>query len=55
MSSNREGTKIYSNTGEEIGIITSGTYGPSVNSPVAMGYVKSKFSDVVSYTSLLIE
>ena len=42
----REGTKIYSNTGEEIGIITSGTYGPSVNSPVAMGYVKSKFSEI---------
>ena len=39
----REGTKIYSNTGQEIGVITSGTYGPSVNSPVAMGYVKSKF------------
>ena len=42
----REGTKIFSQSGEEIGIITSGTFGPSVNSPVAMGYVKSKFSEI---------
>ena len=42
----REGTKIFSQTGQEIGVITSGTYGPSVNSPVAMGYVKSKFSEI---------
>ena len=42
----REGTKIFSSSGEEIGIITSGTFGPSVNSPVAMGYIKSKFSDI---------
>ena len=42
----REGTKIFSSSGEEIGIITSGTFGPSVNSPVAMGYIKSKFSEI---------
>ena len=42
----REGTKIFSSSNEEIGVITSGTFGPSVNSPVAMGYIKSKFSEV---------
>ncbi len=42
----REGTKIFSSSGEEIGIITSGTFGPSVNAPVAMGYIKSKFSEI---------
>ena len=42
----REGTKIFSSSGEEIGVITSGTFGPSVNSPVAMGYIKSKFSEI---------
>ncbi len=40
----REGTKIFASSGEEIGIITSGTFGPSVNSPVAMGYIDTKFS-----------
>ena len=42
----REGTKIFSSSGEQIGVITSGTFGPSVNSPVAMGYIKSKFSEI---------
>ncbi len=42
----REGTKIFSSNGEEIGVITSGTFGPSVNSSVAMGYVKSEFSKI---------
>ncbi|PDH19624.1 MAG: glycine cleavage system protein T [Pelagibacterales bacterium MED-G40] len=42
----REGTKIYSINDEEIGTITSGTFGPSVNAPVAMGYIKPKFSEI---------
>ena len=42
----RENTKIFSSNGEEIGFVTSGTFGPSVNGPVAMGYVKSKFSEI---------
>ena len=40
----REGVKIFSKDGEEIGSITSGTFGPSVNGPIAMGYVKLNFS-----------
>jgi aminomethyltransferase len=35
----REGTKILSQAGEEIGLITSGGFGPSVQGPVAMGYI----------------
>ena len=42
----REGTKIFSSSGEEIGVVTSGTFGPSVNAPVAMGYIQSKFAKV---------
>ena len=42
----RENTKIFSSNDDEIGFITSGTFGPSVNAPVAMGYVKSKFSEI---------
>ncbi len=42
----REGTKIFSVKDNEIGKITSGTFGPSVNAPVAMGYVNSEFSNI---------
>jgi aminomethyltransferase len=35
----REGTKIFSNEQKEIGHVTSGGFGPSVNGPIAMGYV----------------
>ncbi len=40
----REGVKIFSGDGKEIGSITSGTFGPSVNRSIAMGYVKLNFS-----------
>ena len=42
----REGAKIFSIENEEIGKITSGTFGPSVNAPVAMGYINSDFSGI---------
>ena len=42
----REGTKIFSTNDEKIGTITSGTFGPSVNAPVAMGYIDPKFSEI---------
>jgi aminomethyltransferase len=42
----RENTKVFSQEGEEIGLITSGTFGPSVNASVAMGYINSKFAEV---------
>ena len=40
----REKTKIFNETELFIGEVTSGTFGPSVNGPVAMGYVNDKFS-----------
>ena len=42
----RENTKVFSDHGEEIGLITSGTSGPSVNASVAMGYINSEFSEI---------
>ena len=42
----RENTKIFSESGEEIGLITSGTFGPSVNAPVAMGYINIKYAEI---------
>ena len=35
----REGTEILALLGEKLGAITSGGFGPSVNAPIAMGYV----------------
>ena len=49
----REGVKIFSKDDKEIGSITSGTFGPSVNGPIAMGYVKFDFSK--SGTRILLE
>ena len=40
----REKTKIYDNADTLIGEITSGTFGPSVNGPVAIGYIQKEYS-----------
>jgi len=37
----RESTKIFDENNNEIGKITSGTFGPSVKGPIAMGYVNN--------------
>jgi aminomethyltransferase len=40
----REGTVITTPDGREVGVVTSGGFGPTVNAPVAMGYVAREFS-----------
>jgi len=40
----REGTEITDKTGRVIGHVTSGGFGPTLNAPVAMGYVESAFA-----------
>ncbi len=50
----RENTKIFSSNDEEIGFVTSGTFGPSVNASVAMGYVKSNYSEIGTLIKLEI-
>jgi aminomethyltransferase len=35
----REGTEIQNLSGEKIGIVTSGGFGPTVGGPIAMGYI----------------
>jgi aminomethyltransferase len=40
----REGTEILAADGEPIGKVTSGGFGPSVNGPIAMGYVATPHS-----------
>jgi aminomethyltransferase len=40
----REGTVIQNAAGRAIGIITSGGFGPTINGPVAMGYVETEYA-----------
>ncbi len=40
----REGAELFDADGNKIGVVTSGTLGPSVGKPVAMGYVETAFS-----------
>ena len=49
----REKTKIFDDTENQIGEVTSGTFGPSVNGPIAMGYIDKEFSKVD--TKILLE
>ncbi len=42
----RGNTKIFSNDDKEIGKITSGTFGPSVDHSIAMGYVHKQYSNL---------
>lgn len=50
----REGTIIQSMDGKEIGVITSGGFGPSVSAPVAMGYVKRKYAKAGTEVQLMV-
>jgi aminomethyltransferase len=50
----REGTEVADKTGRIIGKITSGGFGPSVNGPVAMGYVETAFAADGTEIDLLV-
>ncbi|KAF0230344.1 MAG: hypothetical protein FD175_1666 [Beijerinckiaceae bacterium] len=49
----REGTEIVAD-GRKIGVVTSGGFGPSVNGPVAMGYVEAAFAKVGTPVTLIV-
>ncbi len=40
----REGSEVQDKSGNEIGVVTSGGFGPTVEGPVAMGYVETASS-----------
>jgi len=42
----RDGTELLSLDGRKIGIVTSGGFGPTVDGPIAMGYVETAFSTI---------
>jgi aminomethyltransferase len=49
----RDGTPIEVD-GQNVGEITSGCFGPTVNTPVAMGYVSSNFAEIGTELDLII-
>lgn len=50
----REGTVITDMAGRAIGTITSGGFGPTVNGPVAMGYVETAFANSGTRIQLIV-
>ncbi len=50
----REGAQITDKSGRAIGRITSGGFGPSLNGPVAMGYVESAFAADGAEVNLIV-
>ena len=41
----RQGNKIFFNN-NEVGVVTSGTFSPSLKMPIALGFVKSDFAKI---------
>jgi aminomethyltransferase len=50
----REGTAIVALLGEGIGKVTSGGFGPSINGPVAMGYVQAPYAETGTPVNLIV-
>jgi aminomethyltransferase len=50
----REGSEIIALLGDKLGMVTSGSFGPSVNGPVAMGYVKAGYAEPGKSVNLIV-
>jgi aminomethyltransferase len=50
----REGTEVLALLGESLGVITSGGFGPSVNGPIAMGYVAADRAGAGTPVNLMV-
>ncbi|MCE9649982.1 MAG: glycine cleavage system aminomethyltransferase GcvT [Parvibaculum sp.] len=50
----RDHTEIVDATGKKIGEITSGSYGPTVGGPIAMGYVETAFAKIGTEVELMV-
>ncbi|KAF0105571.1 MAG: aminomethyltransferase, partial [Hyphomonadaceae bacterium] len=50
----REGTIIQNQNGDDIGIVTSGGFSPSLNVPIAMGYVATEFAAIGTQIRLMV-
>ena len=49
----REGTEIFV-SGERVGVVTSGGFGPSIDHPVAMGYVRADLAAPGTAVELMV-
>jgi aminomethyltransferase len=50
----REGTPIMTPDGRAVGIVTSGGFGPTVNGPIAMGYVAREVAESGTELHLMV-
>lgn len=50
----RDHTEVVDASGKIIGEITSGSYGPTVGGPIAMGYVETSFAKVGTDVELMV-
>ena len=50
----REGTEVADKTGRIVGHVTSGGFGPTLNAPVAMGYVETAFAEDGTEVDLIV-
>ncbi len=50
----REGTVIRDAAGAEIGLVTSGGFGPTAGGPVAMGYVPAEYATIGTPLTLVV-
>ncbi len=50
----REGVEVQSADGKTIGVVTSGGFGPTVNAPVAMGYVDAAHAKAGTPLKLIV-
>ena len=50
----REGTEVLALLGDRLGVVTSGGFGPSVNGPVAMGYVATDRAEAGTPVNLMV-
>ncbi len=50
----REGAEIVDAAGQKIGVVTSGGFGPTLNAPVAMGYVDAAYAKAGAPVKLMV-
>jgi aminomethyltransferase len=50
----RAGTRVTERWGKEIGVVTSGGYGPSVGGPIAMGYVDAEHVEPKTLVNVIV-
>ncbi len=50
----RDHSALHALTGEVIGEVTSGLLGPSINQPVAMGYVGLEFATIGTQVNAMV-